>query len=448
MRYIVPQWDESIRKKDFGAARVSLDNAAQISTHVPAGKPMLAMLGWMTDLQQFIAERGGENAPIVIYEHEAKIQKLLEWWDSDKEGRRRMVGQIARYEPAFESARNNTYSLIRLLRSEKATYLGALERFKKTLTQKIDADNLDGLGQYLSDFKARYPRVGGLGKLEQDVEQYLLVNEDIRAGQWLRAVRKIEKMNFSTPVFLDRMAQIRNQRLPPDTVVQRYDGASRLWQSGQPEKAIAELESLGQGEWGRVVADELARKRGIVERYNALKTDKNRAGYAKDLIALFGSLDPLEDKYFISQIGGEFEVHREKVLADAKQALDEARTAWVKYRDNGGIMGLQRLEASLSRQFRNQAARLSTAYNRVRHGAEIYKLLNFDNASGWQDLYQSILKESRLQRRSLQELRMVLKPSLLDAKLRLLPDPDQALSTFTQERVSYLFTGGIQDAIP
>ena len=55
----------------------------------------------------------------------------------------------------------------------------------------------------------------------------------------------------------------------------------------------------------------------------------------------------------------------------------------------------------------------------------IYKLLNVGDLSSLDGLYEDIVAEVLLQRRSLTELAMVLKPSLLESKLDLLPVVDR-----------------------
>lgn len=436
VRYVIPLWDKALQSNDFEASRTILDNARQLSVNNSAPEPLLDILGWITELNQYIVERGGEQAAISIFQDEARIEALLQWWDSDTETHRRLASEIARYEPAFEPVRANAYSLMRLLRSEQATYLIALEKFKQRLNDKLEMDDLDNFNKDISDFKTRYPRFAGIDKLQEDFQNYLPVHNFIRANQLLRAVNAIDDRQFLTPVFKENIARIRAQLLPPDEVVQRYKEALNLWKNGQPEKSITALEAIQQGNWGKLVDEELDAKRGILARYNALKKDRNSADYAQALVAFFGSLNPHEDSYFINSIESEFQTHRDKVLQDARKALNEARSAWEMYNESGRIMGLQRLEAKVSKQFRNQAARLTTAYKRARHGAEIYKLLKFKDTSGGLALYQSILQECNLQLRSLRELSMVLEPSLLDAKIRLLPDPEEKLSKLAQKPVS------------
>lgn len=427
-QYVVPDWKKNLSKNEFRLAYAALEQARQLIQHNSSGLALLDLMKWITQLEAFIHERGGDNAPIAIFEHEMQIDALLNWWNDDIEEHRRIAGQIARYEPAFEGIRAMAFSHLRTLRNEKSTYLTALERFKQTLEEKLESDRVEGLRVDISDFHTKYPRISGIDKLEQDLQNYLLVREEVKAGHWLDAARKINELDFQTPIFFKKIVRIRARQLPSDGFLQQFQQVSDMWRSGQPDEAIAILESLKQGAWEQSARSELERKQAMLDQYRALEQSRKRDGYAQELIAFFSSLDPLEDNFFIQAIQGEFQIHRDKVRQDADRSLSIARVAWDKYQKTGGIRGLQRLESRVSIKFRKQANYLTDAYKQAHQGAEIYKLLKIeDDTSGAETLYQTILKECRLQRRSLQELGMVLEPSLLQAKIQLLPEPDSTL---------------------
>jgi hypothetical protein len=95
----------------------------------------------------------------------------------------------------------------------------------------------------------------------------------------------------------------------------------------------------------------------------------------------------------------------------------------LQYRENGSIGGTQRLEAGISDTFRTQARLLADAQTGARHGMRIFKQMKADGAAKWQKMADEIDAEALLQRRSLQELRMVLEPGLLKSKLELIGGP-------------------------
>ena len=115
---------------------------------------------------------------------------------------------------------------------------------------------------------------------------------------------------------------------------------------------------------------------------------------------------------------------RDRALAHANDQIDRARTLWKQYRANGAIGGTQRLESGISDGFRNQARLLSEAHNDVQQGMRVFTQLKAPHPVGADELVSDIDAETQLQRRSLDELRMVLDPGLLKSKLALIGGDD------------------------
>ena len=69
---------------------------------------------------------------------------------------------------------------------------------------------------------------------------------------------------------------------------------------------------------------------------------------------------------------------------------------------------------------------LSVAYGNVQQGMRLYTQLKVDTPADWRRIQDEIKAEAEQQRRSLLELRTVLAPGLLTAKLALLSTQTQA----------------------
>ena len=140
------------------------------------------------------------------------------------------------------------------------------------------------------------------------------------------------------------------------------------------------------------------------------------------MLAFYGSLDPDNDTYFVRATSGDVAVYKGKALSRAQELLNRAQSMWRQYQQNGAIGGEQRLESGVSSGFRAQARLLSEAQSSATQGMQIYRLLKADDVGQWAKLQDEIKAETELQRRSLQELSMVLEPGLLKAKLALIGD--------------------------
>jgi hypothetical protein len=294
------------------------------------------------------------------------------------------------------------------------------------LQQRLDSGDLGGLFDLVDEFESRYPRVAGVKAVMKDLEHYAELDQALKAHDWVAAIKAAQNNIIRTPPFQNRVAQISAKRLPPMSIAMQYLKARELWRRGQAGEAIGQLETLAGGDWGEIVAGDLAHKREVQAGYEALTGGDRGAGYARRLLAFHATLDPVEDLYFVEVLSDDFDKYRGTLLKEAEAAFAKADKAWKAYDRSGRILGLLRLEAKISDTYRGRAARLAQAYENAHNGAKLYALLGGGPDTRQQALHDRIMKECRLQRRSLQELGMVLDPDLLQAKLELLPDPAPA----------------------
>jgi len=105
--------------------------------------------------------------------------------------------------------------------------------------------------------------------------------------------------------------------------------------------------------------------------------------------------------------------------------MSRARMLWQDYRSNGAINAAQRLENSISAEFRTRARLLAEAREYARRGFMIYSQIVVEAAPQWSAIRGEIESEATRQRRGLNELGNVLAPELLSAKLMLIGDGNQ-----------------------
>ena len=145
IKHVIPSWLENVESAQFVAADNLLADARSISEYNPDGLAMLDVLTWVGDLEDFMIQRGGPNAPIVLFEHEDKIHVLVEWWESDTIGRQRSLDRILTYEPSFKDVHSRASSHLRRLRREQSLYLKAIADLKKTIDKKLTSDRPEDL---------------------------------------------------------------------------------------------------------------------------------------------------------------------------------------------------------------------------------------------------------------------------------------------------------------
>ncbi len=420
MKHTVLPWVASLEQGDFDAADATLTQAALLSTENSDGKTLLDLLNWITRLHRFIGERGGANASIRLYEHEKPINGLLQWWDTDPEAHRRHMYQVLDYAPEFKDINALTFSYQRTLRSEKSVYLAAIDGLKTSVKTKLDSDRAAELTALLSAFEKQYPRINGVEKLQTDLQQYLALQDALGSNDLSGAKTAIDRISFTTPPFKEKISHLQETILPSKAVAAQYDKASTAWRAGQLQQSLATLNEIAEQSGGAMAARQIEHKQQLVDDYQRLQQQRGKADYAQRLLRFYGKLDPQEDRYFVAAIDQDFKRYSGQALKQADTAWSTAAERWQNYRDGGGIAGLQRLEDYVSPLFKRQAKLLAEAYDNARRGNDIHTLLRKTSVPERREMYKRILAEVELQRRSLEQLSMVLSPALLNDKLKIL----------------------------
>jgi hypothetical protein len=259
-----------------------------------------------------------------------------------------------------------------------------------------------------------------------DLRQYLDVGKEIRARRLGRLVGLLAKARFATPPFEAKFrALASSDRFPPEDLVREYRTVSKAWRQGDTSQAFAGLQRLGTGPWAGAIARELESKKAILEQYVALQKARGAQGYEERLLEFHGSLDSDEDVYFVRATQADVALYKDQAVARAEESLSRAEEFWRRYLETGAIDGRQRLKAAITNEFRAQAQLLSEAHESAHQGMRIYAQLKVTRPSRWRKVQEEIKAELEQQRSALLDLRHVLEPAPLKAKLALLGGPER-----------------------
>jgi len=336
-------------------------------------------------------------------------------------GHQRVLTRILSYVPEFKDLYADALSHLRKLQSDDSVYLAAIERLKTAISTELNRDHPEALEAVLNEYAEKYPRIGGLENVRQDLRQYIEIDNNLRAGNLGPLIVLLANARFSSPPFQAKFRTLTSgSRLPPAEVVGQYQAISKAWRAGDTKQAFAGLQKMAAGPWAELASRQLEHKTAIVERFAALQKARGVKGYDERLLLFYAALDPDEDVYFIRATVADIGLYKDKALKRAQDLMSRAQAQWQQYRDNGAIAAEQRLEDQISPQFRTQARLLSEAYGGVQQGMRIYTQLKADTPAEWRKVQDEIKAEAEQQRRSLLELRTVLEPGLWKAKLALL----------------------------
>jgi pSer/pThr/pTyr-binding forkhead associated (FHA) protein len=422
----LPKWLAMLKARDFAGANAVLAGIKGLGSRNADLRSLVGELEWIGDLESFVIARGGVEAPIRIYADEENIRAILKRWDEDTQGHRRAFARISSYVEEFREPYAEALTHLRKLQSDDLVYLAAIERLKTTIGTKLSRDELEGLEAVLNEYSEKYPRLGGVDGVRQDLRQYIEIEREARARKLSRLVALLGKVQFLTPPFQDKYrALASSDQLPPGDVVRQYQAVSAAWREGDAKQAFSGLQRMTAGSWGDAAARELEQKKTVVGELAALQKARGAGGYAERLLAFYASLDADEDVYFVRAIEADIALHKDQAIARAEQLLNRAQALWRQYRENGPIDGRQRLAAEISALFRTQAQSLAEAHELAQQGIRVYTQLKVARPAQWSKLHEEIKAEAELQRKSLAELRNVLEPGLLKAKLALLGGKEQ-----------------------
>lgn len=420
LRHLVPDWQQRLSQRDFAGARQLVHETAPLASHTSRNTVLLDLLEWITQLQQFVHRRGGIEAPVGLYGDGGRLEQLLEWWDRDRVAHRSAMSMIVEQVPAFEPLNREVFSQLRSLRNDRSVYLAAGDKLKQRVDTALATGAAASLRDEFEHIARQYPRLGGIDTLRADLEQYLAIEAAVRAGELVRAAELVRRSDFSTPPFQRQVKALQSQTLPSAEVLEAYAAAARDWRSGELERALNRLEWLRDQPGGDRARQQLQAKRRLLSDYATLQTYRGGPEYSDRLVRFYGGLDPDRDRHFIAALSRDFSAHRGAARQRADAAWQRADHAWRGYRDRGGIRGLLRLEESVSDEFEQKSVLLRDAFASADRGRQMYRLLDVPEDTGQASLYNEIAAELNLQRRSLEQLSMVLPPALLDAKLDLL----------------------------
>jgi pSer/pThr/pTyr-binding forkhead associated (FHA) protein len=417
----VPVWLGKLQAGDVDGAKGVLAGMSEFGIRNSDLRPLIDELKWLGNLEQLVAGRGGPEAPIRIYADEDSIESLIGRWNDNTGEHQRALARIASHVPQFSDRYSEALTHLRKLQTEAIVYLPAIDRVKTTIATELNRDNPEALEPVLKETSEKYPRLGGLDKVRQDLTRYIELRGEARTGKSGRLFALMHKAQFMTPPFQQSFrALAASGQLPGADVLQQYDAATQAWKDGNTSQAQAELQKMTAGPWAAAAAHELERRQGVATRFGTLQQSRGASGYVEQMLAFRGSLDSDEDVFYVRATATDLDQQKDKVIAQAQDAMNRARVLWQEYRNGGAIEASQRIETTISEQFRTRARLLSEASRYAQRGMQIYSQVDAAGAGQWAAIREEIQAEASQQRSALQDLRNVLEPDLLKAKLALL----------------------------
>ena len=299
-------------------------------------------------------------------------------------------------------------------------YLAAIERLKATISTELNRDTPEALDAVLKEAAEKYPGLGGLDSVRQDLRQYLEIRRKSRARQ-VRAgsFALLPKARFATPLFQDQVSRAGGER-PVSARGSRPEVRSR--HQGL-EEGDAARRSPACSRWRRVPGRPRSREsssagKAVMAQFAALQQSRAaRSGYAEQPAGVYGSLDPDEDVHFARATQADLDsATRTRRSRGRRIAMNRARRGCGRtIGDQGAIEAAQR---SRDRDHRTRSAPgpacCRTRSSSAQQAMQIYAQLGAAAPAQLAQSTDEIKAEAQQQRSALLELRNVLAPALAE----------------------------------
>ncbi len=425
IKAVLPMWSENLDNKRFDEASSVLKEALIAHRAIPDCEDLFDVLQWATSVEAHIAERGGTAASFDLFKHAEPMRRLVEEWSVNKARYQQLLTEVLTYYPPFEQLHAIVQSHLRALSNEQSLIGNAVADLLDAITSQLRTEQPKNIHALVDRFTSKYPRVVGLDALRDDATTYATLLQHLEEGDIAALVRLSNDLTFLTPLFQEELSAKLRRTLPAPGFIEQYNTATSAWRDGDHVRSRQILASLQSGPFREPVLREIARQNHIVSDHNRLLSSTNDPQYGNRLLAFRASLKDADDVFFLEQIAPKYETHKARELKRLASLIDTAEDHWLAYENDGGLVAVTRVEAKVSQRFQIQAQRLSDAYQTISTGIAIYNRLGLPLPRRCSSLQKNLGNEIKRQRRSLEDLHLVLTPTLLDAKLDLLPSLDE-----------------------
>jgi pSer/pThr/pTyr-binding forkhead associated (FHA) protein len=419
LKYVVPEWIAHISVDAFDDADALLAQARTLGAHNPDDDEAIALLAWRTDASRFLSGRRSDGGLNQALKEERQLGDLVDWWDSSSRLHARELLSLTDLVPGFRPVREQIYSDVRHLHALRREQQPVRE-FRDTLDRALERKDMGAVREAIEEYADAGGDPASTEALSEDAVTMQAILERIDDGDRLAAYRMLSDAKFQTLPFADQAAAMIGRDVPDDETAARYREAGAAWRDGRTDESMAMLEALARKPWGDEATGLIDRQRALLEGYDALVSSRGQPDYVTHLFRYFSTLDREQDRHLIEALQPDLQQAEDRIVTALNGDLVDARQAWSRYEELGGIQPEQRLEDGVSDRYRQLATALTQASRAIEDADVKYGWLDRPPADDWRSLHGSVCQEVARQRRALSNLG-VISADVQRQKLALVP---------------------------
>ncbi|QTA89931.1 hypothetical protein [Desulfonema magnum] len=202
-------WAQQLKHGHFSEARKFLEDMTKQNSDLPERLKTVRLLNWIAEIEEYFFERS-PGTPIVIFQDEIRTESLLTQWDREKNDIRCLLNQIGKENTELPPDR--IYRCLERLQAQKRLYSGVIQDFKTTIDKMLDTDRPSALMLTINEFKRKFPAIGGLEALNEDLANYMRLREKINSEQWPEDPGVPDNLCFQTEPFVARVDTLLSTR--------------------------------------------------------------------------------------------------------------------------------------------------------------------------------------------------------------------------------------------
>jgi pSer/pThr/pTyr-binding forkhead associated (FHA) protein len=115
LRSSLPSWMGHVKARRFDRAATEAARMQSLARNNADALPLVAEIAWIGDVEQFVAARGGADAPIRNPADGARIRQILRQWQDEQQAHQRASSTIVATVPAFRDTYAQAVSDLRKL---------------------------------------------------------------------------------------------------------------------------------------------------------------------------------------------------------------------------------------------------------------------------------------------------------------------------------------------
>lgn len=379
------------------------------------------LFGIIIDLFSTIRAESIETLQMDV-DHTTMYRTIQDRWSANKLNNKSFLDELSGSDPVFVTLRQEVYAKLSILKLASNRRLASVEKLQQQMRNHLAAGTPQKIKALLVDTDGtKFKGIVGIDAYREDLTRYLYVHKMLQEHDSAGLLQVMESPQLSSAIFKEQFAQLMATQAPEPAQLQQLAHAEQLWSEGKSGEAVAVLRGLQSNRWSDFITDRMNHMLLVASKFADLYGQKQLPGYPKALFDFTGLLQSGKDSFYERVAASEAVAVRQELQVEFNSLVAAAQGDWQAYKDGGRITTMQRMENSVSEEYRQQATRLKEAYRKYTTSQNLKKSFGLASTAAEDAFGGQLTKEVVVQKRMIADLQSILSRHIFEEKRRLLP---------------------------